>query len=82
MTTKKCRTSGKKHTPIVSEAQRRLFGAVASGQKTKATSLSKAEAKRHLKEVKGKELPARAKKSTKGSPSFTQTEIKKGYRKL
>ncbi len=53
--------SGKhrKHTPITSKAQRRLFGAVASGQKTKVTGLSKAEAKRHLKEVEGKELKAR-----------------------
>jgi hypothetical protein len=49
----------RKHTPIVSEAQRRLFGAVASGKKTKATGLSRTEAVRHLKEVKGKELKAR-----------------------
>lgn len=49
----------KKHTPIVSEKQRRLFGAVAGGAKTKAGGLSKAEAKRHLKEVKGKRLPTR-----------------------
>jgi len=51
--------SGKyrKHTPIVSEAQRRLFGAVASGTATKAKGLSKAKAKKHLKEVKGKKLP-------------------------
>lgn len=46
----------KKHTPIVSEAQRGLFGAVAGGKKTKATGLSKAEAKRHLKEVAEKKL--------------------------
>jgi hypothetical protein len=51
---------GKKaHTPIVSEAQRRLFGAVAGGAATKATSLSKTEAVRHLKEVEGENLPAR-----------------------
>jgi len=50
--------SGKqrKHTPIKSETQRRLFGAVAGGEKTKATGLSKTEAKRHLKEVAEKEL--------------------------
>jgi hypothetical protein len=53
MTTKGCT---KKHTPIVSAKQRRLFGAVASGKKTKATGLSGAEAKRHLKESKGKKL--------------------------
>jgi len=53
--------SGKprKHTPIVSEKQRRLFGAVASGY-VKLPDLSKAEARRHLKEVKGKKLPKRA----------------------
>jgi len=57
-----CRKKGKKkrHTPIVSEAQRRLFGAVLSGTSTKATGLSKAEAKRHLKESKGKNLPETA----------------------
>jgi hypothetical protein len=52
----------KKHTPIVSEAQRGLFGAVAGGKKTKATGLSIAEAKRHLREVGGKKLPKRKKK--------------------
>lgn len=51
--------SGRKHTPIVSRRQQRLFGAVAGGKKTKATGLSKAEAKRHLRESKGKKLPAR-----------------------
>jgi len=59
---KGCKTD-RKHTPIVSQAQRRLFGAVASGQKTKATTLTKAEAKRHLKEVKGKKLPKRKRKT-------------------
>lgn len=49
----------KKHTPIKSKAQRRLFGAVAGGAKTKATGLTKRVAKEHLKEVKGKKLPAR-----------------------
>ena len=46
----------RKHTPIVSEKQRRLFGA-ALGDSRKAPSLSKAEARRHLKEAKGKRLP-------------------------
>lgn len=58
MTTKKC--GHRKHTPIVSEAQRKLFGAVASGKATKAGGLSKVEAKRHLKESKGKKLPKRS----------------------
>jgi hypothetical protein len=57
MTTTKC---GKRaHTPIVSKAQKRLFGAVAGGKKTKATGLSKAKAKEHLKEAAGKKLPER-----------------------
>ena len=52
----------RKHTPIVSKKQRGLFGAVAGGKKTKATGLSVAEAKKHMKEVAGKKLPLRAKK--------------------
>jgi hypothetical protein len=50
----------RKHTPIVSERQRRLFAAKAGGAKTKAGGLSKVEAKRHLKEAKGKDLPESA----------------------
>lgn len=59
--------SGKrrKHTPIVSKAQQRLFGAVRGGKKTKAPSLSKAEAGRHLRESKGKKLPERVKRKKK-----------------
>jgi len=66
MTTSACHKSGRKHTPIVSEQQRKLFGAVASGKATKATGLSVAEAVRHLKESKGKDLPKRHHK--KGNP--------------
>lgn len=56
-----CKKSHRKHTPITSEAQRRLFAAKAYGdKKTKAKSLTKKEAKRHLKEVKGRKLPERA----------------------
>ncbi len=57
--------SGKhrKHTPIRSERQRRLFGAKASGRKTKAKGLTKKEAKKHLKEMKGKILPEKVKPS-------------------
>lgn len=53
------------HTPIVSRAQQRLFGAVRGGQATKATGLSKAEAGRHLRESKGKKLPARKSRLSK-----------------
>ena len=49
---------GKPHTPIVSQAQRGLFGMIASGKK-KLKGLSEEEAKRHLKEVLGKPLPKR-----------------------
>ena len=55
----------RKHTPIVSEAQRRLFYAAASGKETKAKSLSKKEAKEHLAEVEHKKLPARVEKKTR-----------------
>ena len=53
--------SGKrrKHTPIVSEKQRKLFGAAVSNSH-KAPGLSKTEARRHLKEVEGRKLPERA----------------------
>jgi hypothetical protein len=57
-----CKKSGRKHTPIVSKAQQRLFGAVAGGKSTKATGLTKKEAKRHLRESRGKNLPERARK--------------------
>jgi len=48
----------KKHTPIVSEAQRRFFYAAKEG-KVSAPGLSKAEINRHLREAKGKKLVAR-----------------------
>ena len=68
MTTAGCSHSGRKHTPIVSEKQRKLFGAVASGTATKASGLSKAEAVRHLKESKGKNLPEYHHQHKKGNP--------------
>ena len=52
----------RKHTPIVSEKQRGFFGAELArkkaGKKTR-TKMSQAELKRHLKESKGKKLPAK-----------------------
>ena len=56
MTTAKCK---RKHTPIVSEKQRGLFGARAGGKKTKAKGLTILEAKKHMKEAAGKSLPER-----------------------
>ena len=55
----------KKHTPIVSKKQKRLFGAVAGGKATKATGLSVKEAKKHLRETKGKKLPEKVKRRKK-----------------
>lgn len=72
MTTKACKKSKRKHTPIVSEAQRRLFGAVLSGRSTKATELTKGEAKRHLKEAKGKNLPERVRKKKRKKTELTR----------
>jgi len=50
----------RKHTPIVSEAQRGFFGAelarARTGKGTKS-DMSQAELSRHLKESKGKDLP-------------------------
>jgi len=57
----------RKHTPIVSEAQRRLFGAVASGSK-ELPGLSKAEAERHLNESRGKKLPEKVSGASKPYP--------------
>lgn len=48
-----------------SKAQAGLFGAIAGGKSTKATGMSKASAKRHIKGVNVKSLPARAKKKKK-----------------
>ncbi|MCE5324903.1 MAG: hypothetical protein LLG01_00665 [Planctomycetaceae bacterium] len=58
MSSKNC---NRKHTPIVSKAQQRLFGAVAGG-KAKVGGLSRREAREHLSESKGKKLPNRSRK--------------------
>lgn len=64
---KGCKKKGRKHTEIKSEQQRKFFGAVVSGTaKTPHKGLSKAEARRHLKEVKGKKLPKKARKKKHG----------------
>jgi hypothetical protein len=69
--------SERKHTPIVSEAQRRFVGAVQTYQKTGKGSIKVAEAAKtwpskghsspgaHLKEVKGKDLVSRTRKRLK-----------------
>lgn len=55
----------RKHTPIVTEAQRGFMGAEYArkkkGKKGK-TDMSLAELKRHIREVKGKKLPKKSRK--------------------
>ena len=55
--------SSRKHTPIVSKAQRGLFGAELArrraGKKGKMAGISTAQLRSHLKESGGKKLVAR-----------------------
>ena len=55
-----CSSSGRPHTPIVSEAQRRLFGAGLArrraGKGSKMPGITTEELENHLKESKGKNL--------------------------
>lgn len=94
MTTKACR-SGKKHTPFTGGAQAtagRIALAAKRGEipksklkgasKQMAKGMTKAELVSHVHEAKGKNLPEYVKRSTKGSPEFTDAEIRQGYRKL
>mgnify|MGYP001104372239 CR=1 FL=1 len=60
-----CKKSKRKHTPIVSERQRRFFGAEYGRAKRgegRETGITKADLRSHLKEVGGVELPEKAKK--------------------
>jgi hypothetical protein len=54
----------RKHTPIVSEKQRGLFGAEyrrrKQGKKPKIPSITRADLRSHLKEAGGKSLPNQA----------------------
>ena len=81
-----CSKSGRKHTPITSKAQRGLMGAELArrraGKEGRMPGITEKELASHLKESKGKNLPAMVKKSTKGSPEFTDAEISQGYRKI
>lgn len=60
-----CKKSKKKHTPIVSEKQRGLFGAELArrraGKQAKMKGISTKDLEGHLKESKGKKLPAKSK---------------------
>lgn len=86
MTTKACKKSGREHTPIVSEKQRGLFGAEyrrrKEGKKGRMPGITKTELKSHLEESGGKKLPKYAKRSVRGSPPMTGSEMTKGYRSL
>jgi hypothetical protein len=46
----------------VSKKQARLFGAIAAGKKTKASGISRSEARTRLRGVKTGSLPTRKKK--------------------
>jgi hypothetical protein len=68
MTTASCPKSEKhrKHTPIISKAQRGLFGAEyqrrKEGKKPRMKGITYKELASHLKEAKGKKLPKRSKR--------------------
>lgn len=72
--------SDRKHTPIVSEKQRGLFGAEyarrKAGKKGRMPGITKAELKSHLKEVGGKELPLKKKRGSAGLGSFLEKRSK------
>lgn len=95
MTTKECKKSGRKHTPFTGGAQTtagRIALAAKKGEipksklrgasKQMAKGMTEEELERHVHEAKGKNLPEHVKRSTKGSPAFTDDEIKQGYRRL
>lgn len=48
--------------PAKSKAQARFLGAVAAGKARKGTSMTKAQAREHLRGTKVKKLPVRKKK--------------------
>lgn len=56
----------RKHTPITSEAQRRLFGAELGrrkrGEPPQMEGITTEELREHLREVKGKKLPERVRR--------------------
>ncbi len=58
--------STRKHTPIVSQKQRGMFGAELrrrkQGKKGRMSGITTEELRSHLKEAGGKKLPARSRK--------------------
>lgn len=70
-----CGKSGtRKHTPITSKKQQGLFGAEYArrkvGEEGRMKGITTAELKSHLKESKGKKLPAKAKHHSANDGSF------------
>ena len=61
---------GKKIKKAKSDAQARLFGAIAGGAHIEGISLSKKDARKKLKGVKLKELPEHLKKVTHKRSSY------------
>ncbi len=63
----------RKHTPIISVAQRGKFGAELArrraGKKRRMAKITTKELEQHLRESKGKELPARKKRKKRGRTS-------------
>lgn len=63
---KKKKGKHRKHTPIVSEAQRGKFGAELArrraGKKSQMPGITTKELEEHLRESEGKKLPKRVKK--------------------
>jgi len=64
-----CKKKGRKHTPIVSKAQRGMMGAELArrrkGKRAKMKSMTTGELRAHLKESKGKKLPKRSRHGKK-----------------
>ena len=82
MTTAACGKSGRKHTPIKSEAQQGMMGAELArrraGKKGRMSGMTTQELRSHLMESAGKKLPPYA----KGSPQWPDGDIMKGYQSL
>jgi hypothetical protein len=63
MTTAACGKTGRKHTPITSERERRFFGAELGRKKKGLKTRTRMSGKilmQHLEETKGKKLPEKA----------------------
>ncbi len=80
-----CSGNKRKHTPIVSEAQRGMMGAELgrrrAGKTPRMKGMTTEELEAHLHESKGKNLPETSKRP-KGSGPFTDSELMSGYKTL